>query len=904
MRQLSYDVDGMTCGGCASSVREALQSVDGIDEVDIDLDAGRADVHLDGDSPDDPDTLDSTIEAAVSEAGYRARRRSDDQSPDSEESDCCSADAPVESTAEADTSTDATDATVSESSCCSTEAPAAPTHRVDEPKSPEPTETPTTDAETDDEPVRIEIGGMTCASCVKRVQDTLGDLEIADEARVNFATESASIRLREQHRDPSSTETLREAIDEAGYEAVEIDNPFDRTSQTGQSTGSSAKQKRNRLRDRREEEADKWKRRWIVGLVLGLPIVFIQMGPGWLGLEFGRVTELGRLVLLGYLTTVVVAYVGTPYAISGWKALKHGSSNMDTLISLGTSVAWIFSLVVTVAAFAGIWIGGGDVYYEEAVMILTLISLGKWMEARAKGKAGEAIESLLDLAADTATVRRDGAWVEIPTDDIQEGDRMLVRPGEKIPTDGVIDEGRADVDESMITGESVPVGKSEGDEVIGATLNRDGRLVVRATRVGEETVLSQIVELVQQAQASRADVQRLADKVSAVFVPTVIAIATATFLGWSVFGGTIGMAILASVAVLIVACPCALGLATPTAIMVGTGIGANRGVLIRDAQALEQARSVDVAVFDKTGTLTTGEMTVQAMRAQKGTGDADLLRLAAGLESASEHPLGRAIVERAESQELDVPSPETFESVAGEGVRGTVEGRELAIGKPEWVLGQDHEAFDQIDEWRARGETVVALAEDEELLGIIGIADTIKEDAAEIVGWLQEKDIEVWMITGDNEETARAIAGEAGIAPDQVMAGVRPEDKESAIQRLQNDGNRHVAMVGDGINDAPALARADLGIALGSGTDVAIQSAPITLVSGSLDGVRRAINLSRLTYRKIWQNLGWAFIYNIFLIPVAAFGYMAPVFGAAAMAASDVCVIGNALSMRLYDIGE
>jgi len=878
MRHLSFDVDGMTCGGCASSVREAIESIDGIEEIEIDVDSGRADVMANGESPNNEELADA-IETAVTDAGFETRRREDVGRSETDESSCCASD---------------------------TSDVAAGTPAVDDSTIDGGDGEPDTELrhQLDNDPVRIDIGGMTCASCVKRVQDTLADLQVADEASVNFATESASVTLREDHRDEEALEALREAVADAGYEALDIDSPFARSADTGESAGSSAKRKRNRLRAKRDQEADKWKRRWIVGLVLGLPIVFIQMGPGWFGLELSTAAELGRLGLLGYLTTVVVAYVGTPYAKSGWNALEHGSSNMDTLISLGTSVAWIFSLIVTFAAFAGTWIGGGDVYYEEAVMILTLISIGKWMEARAKGKAGQALESLLDLAADTATVERGGSWVEVPTDDIQEGDRMLVRPGEKVPTDGVIEEGRAEVDESMITGESVPAGKSEGDEVIGATLNRDGRLVVRTTKVGEETALSQIIELVEQAQASRANVQRLADKVSAVFVPTVIAIALATFIGWSVFQSALGTAILASVAVLIVACPCALGLATPTAIMVGTGIGANRGVLIRDAQALERARAVDVAVFDKTGTLTTGEMAVRAMRAEEGIGDAELLRLAAGLESASEHPLGEAIVERAEAQQLDPPTPETFESVAGEGVRGTVEGRDLAVGKPEWVLGEDHAAFDRIETWRSRGETVVAVAEQGELLGIIGIADTIKEDAAEIVQWVRDRDIEVWMITGDNEQTARAIAAEAGIPADQVMAGVRPEDKASAIQDLQNDGDRTVAMVGDGINDAPALARADLGIALGTGTDVAIQSAPITLVSGSLDGVRRAIELSRLTYRKIWQNLFWAFIYNVCLIPLAAFGMMAPVFGAAAMAASDVCVIGNALSMRLYDIGE
>jgi Cu+-exporting ATPase len=884
----------MTCGGCVSTVEETIDALDQVDDVEVDLDHGRAEVHVNGEASEAPTSLGRQIEETVTEAGYETRYREDDDAPDDEESSCCESEAPdaaPDDELETDESTP---------NACPTAPPEVDTASSAEDTADQSAADASATSDDATANVRIEIGGMTCATCVQRVEDALNSEDLVREATVNFATERADIEVPRDRLDDAALETLRTAISEAGYEVLDVDSPLDDAADREES--GSVTDKRDRLRDRRNEEAETWKRRWIVALVVTLPVVFLQMGPSWFGIELSETANLGRLGLLAYLTTAAVVYVGRPYAKSGWSAVKHGSANMDTLISLGTSVAWSFSLVVTFAAFGGVMIGGGDVYFEAAVMILTLISIGKWMEARAKGKAGEAIEKLMDLAADEATVERDGEWRDIPTTDVQEGDRLLVRPGEKIPTDGVVEEGRAEVDESMLTGESVPVGKREGDEVIGATLNTDGRLVVRATKVGEESALSQIIELVEQAQASRADVQRLADKVSGVFVPTVIAIAVVTFLGWNIIGGSLGTAILASVAVLIVACPCALGLATPTAIMVGTGIGANRGVLIRDAQALEQARSIDVAVFDKTGTLTTGNMSVQAMQAADGIGDAELLRLAAGLEAASEHPLGEAIVEQADEQGTDIPEVDNFEAVAGEGVRGTIEGRQLAIGKPEWLLDDDSEAFDEIHTLRSKGQTVVALAEEGELLGVIGIADTIKDNAGELVDWLHDRDVEVWMITGDNEETARAVAREAGIPGSQVMAGVRPEDKEGQIRKLQADGEQIVAMVGDGINDAPALARADLGIALGTGTDVAIQSAPITLVSGSLDGVRRAIKLSRLTYRKILQNLFWAFIYNVALIPLAAFGLMAPAFGAAAMAASDVCVIGNALSMRLADI--
>ena len=898
MSDIVLRVDGMTCGGCASTVHDALEAVDDVQSVEVDHEADRAVVTV----ADRDEDLEQRLIAAVEESGYEARLETDDEASDRAE--------PSGSDDDPDDSKDISSGMESDS----------------------PSRDLSSAAPSRDDEIRLDIEGMTCASCVNHVEEALSDAEGVESAEVNFATESAAVHPSGDVTD-DWLDQLRGTVDEAGYGVVNTDAE----SNDGRSGSSASTSTRRRVSERREDEAQAWWHRWIVGLTLTIPVVFLQMGPGWFGLELSEGAHLGRLLTMAYLATVVVVYVGRAYFESGWKAFKRGTSNMDTLVSMGTTVAWAFSMIVAGAALFGITIGEGDVYFEAAVMILTLISIGKWLEARAKGKAGEAIEELLDLAAEEATIRRGDEWVDVPLSEVEVGDEMLVRPGDKIPTDGIVEEGRADVDESMLTGESVPVGKSEGDEVIGATINTDGRLVVQATKVGDETALSQIVDLVERAQGSKADVQRLADRVSSVFVPTVLSIAALTFASWLLLAGDLGGAILASVAVLIVACPCALGLATPTAIMVGVGMGASRGVLIRDAQALEQARSVETAIFDKTGTLTHGEMELTDLVAMEGRSDEDVLRWAAGLESASDHPIGQALVEAADDRGLDVSDPEDFESVAGEGIRGTIDDRDLAVGKPEWLLDGDHPIFESIRELRQQGRTVVALAapsgprpaardlsaaanpaareggetvsppletdEGWEPLGIFAVADTLKEEAGEIVDWLHERGTDVWMITGDNEQTARAMAEQTGIEPERVKAEVRPEDKDGAVADLQDEGHT-VAMIGDGSNDAPALAQSDLGIALGTGTDVAIESASITLVSGAIQGVRRAISLSELTYRKIVQNLFWAFIYNVALIPVAALGYMAPAFGAAAMAASDVCVIGNALLMRLTDLDE
>jgi Cu+-exporting ATPase len=763
--------------------------------------------------------------------------------------------------------------------------------------------------------VQLDVGGMSCASCVAGVESALSDLDDVADVRVNFATERASVRLLKDRPDDSDIDRLKEAVTGVGFEVRGVDMPsasHDATQPSQAATSQPATQQpttqqpttqqTSRMSQRRADEARQWRLRWVSGLALTLPILFLQMGPMWFDFMLSGTAEAWRLGVLGYLTTIVFAYVGKPYLVGAWKNLKHLRANMDTLIAMGASVAWGFSMVVAIAAIFGTRLAGGEVYFDGAAMILTLISVGKWLEARAKGKAGAAIEALLDLAASTARVRRGDEWVDTPVAQLAHGDEMLVKPGEKIPSDGEVIEGKADVDESMLTGESVPVTRSVGDDVIGSTINTDGRLVVRATRVGGETALAQIIELVERAQESKADIQRLADRVSSVFVPVIIAIAIATFIAWMVFGASLAAAVLPAVAVLIVACPCALGLATPTAIMVGTGKGANMGILIRNAQALEHAQAIDTVVFDKTGTLTTGQMVVTDVVSH--IGEDDIVRLGASLEAPSEHPIAQAIVRHADESGVELSDADDFHAVAGDGVEATIDGRTLRIGKPSWILGNNASEYDdQIRAMQEEAKTVVVLAEGDKILGLFGVRDEIKEESKKTVAWLEKRGVEVWMITGDNQATAAAVAQEIGIAPEHVKAGVRPQDKADAVKDLQQDGlsednKRIVAMVGDGINDAPALAQSDLGIAIGTGTDVAIESSDITLVSGDIEGVRRAIDLSRSTYSKIRQNLFWAFVYNTILVPVAAFGFLIPAMAAGAMALSSVSVVSNSLLLK------
>ena len=735
--------------------------------------------------------------------------------------------------------------------------------------------------------VRIDVRGMTCAACATRVQSALEKVQGVESVSVNVATDVAVVDFIGDDISP-----LLEAVDDAGYEAAGT------TSDTDEPSDSD--EPRERITDRRAAEARAWMWRVIAGVALTIPIMLLQMGPDWFGWRFDYQNM--RLGVLTALTVAVFLGVGWPYLVGSWRGLKHGTANMDTLVILGSGVAMIYSGVVALAYIftppTAMILGEAfqdpahGTYFDAAAMILTLISVGKFLEAWAKGRAGAEIEALLDLAAKQATVKRDDDWVTIDAGEVQVGDLMLVRPGEKFPADGEIRSGTASVDESMLTGESVPTSRGPGAEVAGGTINVDGRLEVEATRVGAETTLAQITRVVEQAQESKADAQRLADDISSIFVPIIMLVATVTFAFWYFKVGGLSTAIAPAVAVLVVACPCALGLATPTAIMVGTGRAAQRGILIRNAIALERVGELDVIVFDKTGTLTQGVMEVTDLVAD-GVDEAELLRVAASLEAGSEHPIGRAIVRRAGQLEIELGEIEDFQNEPGSGIRATLDNVACRVGKPSWIGAGDTE------ELEAAGKTVIAVARDEKVIGVIALRDELKDDAAKVVAALGKRDIEVWMITGDNERTAQAIGEAAGIPAERIRAGVAPGDKAAAIEELRGADKRVVAMVGDGINDAPALAKADLGIALGTGTDVAIQSADITLVGSGLGRVLAALDVSLATNRKIWQNLFWAFAYNIALVPVSAMGFLQPIYAAGAMALSSVSVVTNSLLLRL-----
>jgi len=633
----------------------------------------------------------------------------------------------------------------------------------------------------------------------------------------------------------------------------------------------------------RRERRKWWRRVWLafpLGLVAMASTMFFGAYPwaGW----------------LAFAATVPVQFVaGWPFLRGAVERARELTSNMDTLISLGTLTAFVYS---TYQLFAG-----GPLFFDTSALIIAFVVLGRYFEARAQGKAREAISKLLEIGAKEATLLVDGEERRVPVDQVRVGDLVRVRPGEKIPVDGEVIDGRAAVDESMLTGESVPVEKTVGDHVAGATVNTDGLLTVRATAVGADTALAQIVRLVEQAQSGKAAVQRLADRVSSVFVPAVIAVAVATFAGWTLLAGNPIGGMTAAVAVLIIACPCALGLATPTAIMVGTGRGADLGILVKGGEVLEASKKIDTVVFDKTGTLTRAQMRVTEVVAGKRRKPDLVLRIAAAVESGSEHPIGAAIVADAHERGLEIPAATAFTNVAGHGVRAEIDGRPVLVGRRKLIDEHDLELPDHLAAAAAdleeQGRTAVFVGRDGHVVGVIAVADTVKDDAVDVVRQLHAMGLRVAMITGDNARTANAIANQVGI--DQVLAEVLPEDKVTEVRRLQDEG-KVVAMVGDGVNDAPALVQADLGIAIGTGTDVAIEASDITLMSDRLDGVVSAIGLSRQTLRTIYQNLGWAFGYNTAAIPLAALGMLNPVVAGAAMGFSSVSVVTNSLRLRRF----
>ncbi len=743
----------------------------------------------------------------------------------------------------------------------------------------------------------LKLRGMSCASCANSIEDAIRSVPGVNDAKVNFGAEQATIQY-----DPKRTnlEKIQQAINAAGYSSYSLQ---EQKMVTGEDDAEKAA--------RKAESRDLTRKIVVGGIFSTLIVVGALSAMTGLNLPWIQILWLDNHWVQLVLATPVQFWCGASFYRNAWKAFKRHAATMDTLVALGTSAAYFYSLFVTL--FPKLFIAQGlmpDVYYEAATVITTLILLGRLLENRARGQTSEAIRKLIGLQARDARVIRDGQEIDVPIQEVQIGDVILVRPGEKIPVDGEVIEGASTVDESMVTGESMPIKKQPLDEVIGATINKTGSFKFQATRVGKDTVLSQIVQLVQQAQGSKAPIQRLADQVTGWFVPAVLAIAIATFIIWFDVMGNLTLATITTVGVLIIACPCALGLATPTSVMVGTGKGAENGILIKGAESLELAHKIQTIVLDKTGTITQGKPTVTDFVTVNGTANRNelkLLQLAASVERNSEHPLAEAIVRYAQSQEVSLAEAKNFEAIAGSGVQGIVSDRFVQIGTQRWMeeLGIDTSTLsDRKAALEAAGKTAVWIAVEGKMEGLIGIADALKPSSVEAVRALSKLGLEVVMLTGDNRKTAQAIAREVGI--ERVFAEVRPDQKAATVQAIQREG-KIVAMVGDGINDAPALAQADVGIAIGTGTDVAIAASDITLISGDLQGIVTAIQLSRATIRNIRQNLFFAFIYNVAGIPIAAgilfplLGWLLnPIIAGAAMAFSSVSVVINALRLRNF----
>ncbi|MFH2014053.1 MAG: heavy metal translocating P-type ATPase [Patescibacteria group bacterium] len=702
----------------------------------------------------------------------------------------------------------------------------------------------------------LSIKGMHCASCAANIEKAIKKIDGIKDVGVNFASEKVTI---EYDSKKANIEDFQKAAKEAGdYELLKTDD----------------KEAHDHHKVEQAKEFKILKNKFLLAVVLST-LVFIG---SWLNWSYW---------LLAILAAPVQFFVGWQFYKRAWKVLRRGKANMDTLIAMGTSAAYFYSLWITFIQ------PNGHVYYETAAIIITLIILGRLLEARAKGQASEAIKKLMKLQAKTARVIRNNQEIDIPIEQVEKGDIVIVRPGEKIPVDGIIIQGNSAIDESMVTGESMPIDKKVGDEVIGSTINKTGSFQFKATRIGKETMLAQIIQLVEQAQGSKAPIQRLADVISGYFVPAVIGIAVLTFILWYFLGPVpaLTIALINFVAVLIIACPCALGLATPTAIMVGTGKGAEKGILIRDGESLETAHKLDAVVLDKTGTLTKGEPTVTDILLVTETLNpkSEILKLSASLANHTTHPLDTAITRKAKKEKISLLEVKNFEEIAGHGIKGEISGKKVMLGNRRWIKS------DIGTELEKQGKTVMIISVDEKVLGAIAVADVLEQWSKEAVEQLKNMGLEVFMITGDNKETAQAIAKQVGI--ENVLAEVLPEDKAKKIKELQRD-NRKVAMVGDGINDAPALAQADIGIAIGTGTDVAIEASNITLVRRDIIGVVQAIKLSKRTMRIIKQNLFWAFFYNSAAIPLAALGFLNPMIAAGAMAFSSLSVILNSLRLK------
>jgi Cu+-exporting ATPase len=747
--------------------------------------------------------------------------------------------------------------------------------------------TRTTDATAE---VELAIGGMTCASCAARIEKKLNRMD-GVTATVNYATEKAKV----SYAGDVSVQDLIATVEATGYTAREPAPPAEPAPAGGEPEGN--------------DELGPLRQRLVTAVALAVPVIAMAMVPAW-QFEYWQWLSLT-------LAAPVVTYAAWPFHRAAFTNARHGAATMDTLISVGTSAAFLWSLWALFFGTAGTpgmthpfeltiarTDGAGNIYLEAAAGVTAFILAGRYFEARSKRKAGAALRALLELGAkDVTLLGADGRERTVPVAELKAGDRFLVRPGEKIATDGVVVEGTSAVDASMLTGESVPVEVAAGDPVTGATVNAGGRLVVEATRVGADTQLARMARMVEDAQNGKAAAQRLADRISAVFVPVVIGLALATLGFWLGNGAGVAAAFTAAVAVLIIACPCALGLATPTALMVGTGRGAQLGILIKGPEVLESTRRVDTVVLDKTGTVTTGRMTLLGVHTADGVDEADVLRLAGALEHASEHPIARAVADGALRKLGSLPAPEDFANVPGLGVQGVVDGHAVLVGRErllrEWAMELPADLARAAEAAEEAGRTAVAVAWDGEARAVLEVADAVKDTSAEAIRRLRALGLTPILLTGDNEAVARSVAREVGIAPDDVIAEVLPQDKVDVVKRLQGEG-RAVAMVGDGVNDAAALAQADLGLAMGTGTDAAIEAGDLTLVRGDLRSAADAIRLARRTLGTIRSNLFWAFAYNVAALPLAAAGLLNPMIAGAAMAFSSVFVVGNSLRLRSF----